>query len=89
MSKKQYEFNPDYAVPPGETLKETLDWLSLSRQQLAEQTGLKPSTIKRVVEGTEQIDWHIAELLQYATGVPARMWRNLETNYRAAIQAKE
>jgi len=36
-----FEFEPDYAVPPGETLKETMESLNITQHDLSHQTGIK------------------------------------------------
>lgn len=38
-------FNPDYAIPPGETLIETLEYIGMPQAELAERTGLPIKTI--------------------------------------------
>ena len=35
-----YPFSPDYATPPGWTLEETLEELSMSQAELARRPGL-------------------------------------------------
>jgi HTH-type transcriptional regulator / antitoxin HigA len=37
--KTDQSFQPDYAVVPGETLKETLETIGMSQAELAERTG--------------------------------------------------
>ena len=33
-AKKRYEFEPDFAIPPGETLKETMEFLNMGQKEL-------------------------------------------------------
>ena len=80
----ELEYEPDYAIPPGETLQETLDALGMTQKELAVRAGLTPKTINRIVKGTDPISQQTAIRLERATGVPSRMWNNLEMNYRAA-----
>lgn len=82
MSKQKYPFEPDYAVAPGETLRETMDELGMSQVALAYWSGMAPETIKAVLDGTEPITPMVAIRLSIATGMPIRMWLNLEANYR-------
>ena len=41
---------PDYAVPPGETLRDRLDELEMSQVELARRAGLTTKHINRVVQ---------------------------------------
>ncbi len=79
---QRYGFNPDYAVAPGETLKETIDSLGISQKGLAERTGLTTKTINLIINGKEPISPKTSVSLERVTGVPARMWNNLESTYR-------
>ena len=39
-AKPTYPYEPDYAVPPGATLQETIDSLGMTQRELAVRTGL-------------------------------------------------
>ncbi len=73
----RYGYEPDYAVPPGQTLQDTIDSLGMDQKELATRTGLTPKTINLVINGNAPITQETAILLERATGVPARMWNNL------------
>lgn len=91
-AKQTYPFEPDYAVPPGETLVETLDSLGLSQAELALRTGLTEVSISRIAKGLQPITAETANKLELVTGVPAGMWNNLEAQYReqlAKIEERE
>ena len=80
-----HEYEPDYAVPPGETLREMIDALGMTQKELAIRTGLATKTVGRIIKGIDAITHQTAIELQRATGVPAHMWSNLEMNYRAGL----
>lgn len=84
-AKKKYKFDPDYATPPGETLEETIEALNMSQADLSRRTELTVQTINRIFKGTQPITYETANRLELATGVPARMWNNLEANYREQL----
>jgi len=89
---KQYTYDPDYAVAPGETLKETIDALGIDQKELSKRTELSPKHINQITKGIAPISQDTAIRLERVTGVPARMWNNLEANYReqlARIAEKE
>ena len=82
---RQYKFEPDYAVLPGETLKEVMDSLSMSQKELALRTGLTVQSINRILKGEQPITYETANKLELATDVPAHFWNNLEINYRGQL----
>lgn len=80
-----YRYSPTYAVPPGETLLETIEALGMSRAELAKRTGLTPDTIDEIIQGRAPMTPEIALRFELVLGVPARFWMNLERRYRAAL----
>ena len=83
--KQRYRFEPDYAVPPGETLNETLDSLGMTQRDLALRTGMSTKTINEIVKGKAPIMPGTSVVLERVTGVPSKMWNSLETNYREQL----
>ena len=77
-----YPYSPDYATPPGWTLEETLEELSMSQADLARRTGLSTKHINQIVKGKVPITTDAARRLERATGVPDRLWNNLESRYQ-------
>ena len=89
-AKKIYGFEPDYAIPPGETLKEVMESLNMSQKELAIRTGLTVQSLNRIFKGDQPISYETANKLELATGVSAGMWNNLEAQYREQLaKAKE
>lgn len=78
----------DVAVAPGETLREVLDELHMTQLELASRTGVSTKHINQVVKGLVPLSADIAQRLENVTGVPARLWSRLESDYRTAL-AKE
>jgi HTH-type transcriptional regulator/antitoxin HigA len=90
MTRHPYE--PDYAVPPGQTLQETIDAQGIDQSELAVRSGLSAKHINQVIKGVAPITHATAIRLERVTGVPARMWNNLEANYqeqRARVAEKK
>ena len=83
MSKQ--EFNPDYAVPPGETLLETIHVLDLTQKELALRMGRPVKTINEIIKGVAAITPETSLQLEKVTGVPASFWNNAEANYRERL----
>lgn len=75
-------FRPSYAVPPGETLRETLRSLGMTQAELAKRTGRPKKTINEIVKGKAAITADTALQLERVLGIPASFWNNLERNYQ-------
>jgi addiction module HigA family antidote len=82
---KYYQYEPDYAVPPGRTLQETIDVQGMDQRELAERTGLSVKHVNQIIKGAASITQDTAIRLERVTGVPARMWNNLEASYREQL----
>ncbi len=81
-AQKKYEFEPDYAVPPGVTLQEIMKSLEMTQKDLATRTGLTEQSLTRIITGVQPISYETANRLELVTQVPARLWNNLEAQYR-------
>lgn len=79
------KFNPNIAIHPGETLKETLDYLEMSQVDLAERTGLTTKTINEIVKGKNPITQDTAMKLSSVFGMSSAFWNNLERNYQETL----
>lgn len=86
---KRYVFEPEYAVPPGRTLQETIDALGMGQRDLSTRAGLSSKHINQIIQGVAPISQETAIRLEQVTGVPARIWNNLEVNYRAQLARLE
>ncbi len=84
-SEKKLGFEPDYAVPPGVTLKEVMESLDMTQKDLAIRTGVTVQTLNRIFKGEQPISYETSNKLEMATGVPSRMWNNLEAQYREQL----
>ena len=85
IEKKTDAYLPDYAVPPGETLRETLEALHMTQAELAERTGRPKKTINEILQGKAAITADTALQFERALGVPASFWNNLERYYQEAL----
>lgn len=82
-----YPFDPDWVVRPGATLQEWMDERHLNLGDVAGSTGLRAMTVYGILHGTVEITPAVAEALERVTGISARMWLNLERNYRTGLAA--
>lgn len=84
-AERMLRFVPDYAVPPGESLEEWLDEAGMSQSEFSQRTGRPEKTINEIVRGKAAITAETATQLERVTGIAARLWLNLEADYRAAL----
>jgi len=84
-AKRQYGFTPDYAVAPGETLRESMKSLGMTQKELAIRTDLTVQSLNRIFNGVQPISYETANRLELAMGVPASFWNNLEAEYREQL----
>jgi len=71
--------------PPGETLRETLETIGISRRELAARIGRPVRTVEGIVRGEAAITSEMAIQLECVLGIPASFWQNRERNYRAYL----
>lgn len=85
-AKRKYNFTPDYAIPPGETLKETMESMGMTQKKLSIRTDLTVQSIIRNFKGEQPINYETANKLELVTNIPARFWNNLELKYREQLE---
>lgn len=76
----------DYAVPPGETLRELLDERGLTQRDLARRAELSPKHVNRLLQGLVPLSADVAQRLERVTGTPARFWNAREAEYRSDLE---
>jgi len=75
--------NTDYAVPPGETLRELLDEKGISQREFARRADLSPKHVNKLIQGLVPLSADVALRLERVTGTPARIWNRREADYRS------
>lgn len=71
----------DLIIHPGETLAELLEDRNMSQRELAVKTGNTEKHIGAVISGYKNISHVFARRLEYALGIKASFWMNLQANY--------
>ena len=84
MSNK-YKFQPDYAVHPGETLREKLEELNMNPKEFAVRTGKPVKTISNILNGKSSITPEMAVQFERILGIPANFWMKKQANYNEFI----
>ncbi len=85
VAKKRYPFKPDYVVAPGEVLQEHLDVRGLAVANFASQCETTESQIRRILSGDMPVTPELAIRFHSVLGVSARLWLNLDANYRQGL----
>ncbi len=86
MRSKTLRYEPDYAVPPGETLREILSAVGMSKAELGRRLGRDKHVVTGIIKGHVEITAVLALSLEQALGVPGEFWLALESNYREALE---
>lgn len=76
------QYQPNYAVPPGDVLDYELVIRGMSKKELALRTGLTPKHINEMIQARASISPDTALRFERAIGMPADYWLNLETQYQ-------
>jgi HTH-type transcriptional regulator / antitoxin HigA len=83
------EYEPDYAVPPSETLAEVMAVKELSRDEIASLTNLSEIVVGDILNGQFPITEGIATALAMAFDIPASFWLNLQRQYDEIVARLE
>jgi HTH-type transcriptional regulator/antitoxin HigA len=87
--ERRRAFEPDYVVPPGETLAEMLEERGLTQTELAQRLGVSLKHVNQVLRGTAPISAELALGLESVLGAPADFWLKRESLYRGDVARQE
>jgi HTH-type transcriptional regulator/antitoxin HigA len=81
---KEYKmvYDPDYATPPGETLRDLLRANHMAQVELAQRLGKSKKTINEIIQAKAIITPEVALGLAAVFGTSDNFWNNLESNYQ-------
>lgn len=80
----------DLIIHPGETLQEVLEDRGMSQKELAIRTGVTEKHVSTIVHGIKPISVAFAKKLEYAFGIEAAFWIQLQANYdREVLEFEE
>lgn len=75
----------DYAMPPGEWIREWLEHNGTTQTELARRMGVSLKHLNQLVGGKVSLSYPMAWKLQEQTGISARQWAILEAIYRTDL----
>jgi len=79
------EYQPNYAVSPGEVLSAELEMRGMTQLELSRRTGITPKHINSILQAKSSITSETAIKFERAIGMPAEYWLNLESNYQEIL----
>ncbi len=83
------KFNPDYAVPPGETLKEVLQDRGYSIYGFATEIGVGEEMLSAVIAGAARMPPSMSLECERVLGTPAVFWHKREKMYWEGIKRND
>ena len=75
------QFEPDYAVLPGDILAEYLRARGMSRAELSRRCGCSPKLVSEIVSGKAPIKPMMATRLEMVLQVKAGIWLGVQARY--------
>ncbi len=75
----------EFIIHPGETLEEVIEDRDMSQRELSYRTGMTEKHISTVIHGQKGISAVFAKKLEYALGIEAAFWMNLQSNYEREL----
>lgn len=80
-----YNFAPDWASPPGDTIVEMLEIQKMSLADFAQLVGLNIDETIKLTLGLKNIDQELAEKLSEVLGCSVKFWLSRELRYRSEL----
>jgi HTH-type transcriptional regulator/antitoxin HigA len=76
------QYNPDYAIHPGEYLEEVLLSREIKKSELSERSGMSPKTISQIIAGKTLYSPETALVFERTLGISANIWISLLESYQ-------
>ena len=80
MRPHKYTFEPDYAVPPGESIRDVIASMGMTQRDFATRLDTSVQNLNRLLRGEQGLSVEMAHKLERVTRVPASFWNNLEAS---------
>jgi HTH-type transcriptional regulator/antitoxin HigA len=92
VNKNDNKFMPTVAIPPGNTIRENMEFLGMNQIELATRLDITQKHLSNILNGNAPITYDTAIKLESVIGPSAEFWMNLESNYqlnKARLKKKE
>ncbi|PHS35816.1 MAG: addiction module antidote protein, HigA family [Alkaliphilus sp.] len=81
-NKNKNNFTPTIAIPPGETIRENMEFLGINQKELSIRLDITPKHLSNILSSKSPITYESAIKLETVIGPSAKFWMNLETNFQ-------
>lgn len=82
-------FAPDYIVPPGASLRDAMEQMSMTQTSLSKRLGTSVQSLNRIFKGEQAISPDMAAKLEMVMGTPARFWNSLQAQYAEQLTKRD
>ncbi|MGV8146972.1 MAG: HigA family addiction module antitoxin [Alkaliphilus sp.] len=82
VNKNKNNFMPTIAIPPGETIRENMEFLGINQRELSTRLDITTKHLSNILSGKSPITYESAIKLETVIGPSAKFWMNLEINYQ-------
>lgn len=86
MTNKIIECKDLIAFHPGQYIGEIIEDYQMTQKEFAENLGVLPKTISKLVKGEESISNEIAQKLEKFTNISMKTWFNLQNAYDVKME---
>lgn len=80
-----HELQPSTPIHPGEILRDELEAREISQRKFASVIGVSCSVLNEVINGKRPITTEYALKIEAATGIPAYLWVNMQSEYNMQV----
>jgi len=82
---KDKKLTKSFISPPGDTLKEHLDFIGMQPAELAQKMNVSEEKLQGLISGREPVSAEIASKLESVLDITAAFWLNREKQYRQEL----
>lgn len=85
-ARKPVAWHPEWALHPGEVIRESLQEQGLTQEQAAERAGVSQPYLSGLIRGSRAITARAALHLEAATGVRAEVWAGMYADWAVKVE---
>lgn len=78
-------YKPNWAIHPGEDIKEFAEFKGWSNRELAQRMGVHENTVSKLVKGEDRISTDLAKKLARVFNMKSSFFMNLQTLYDESL----
>jgi len=86
---KKNQFEPDYAVHPGEILNEILEARGIREKDFAKRCGISFKTISQIINSKAPVTPETSIQFERVLGVSADIWNKLDSQYKLIVARRK